>query len=243
MQLERPAVMEVLGIRNYSAIDEFLIAAVKDSARHILLLGEPRSGQDRLGRAIHHISHRRHNRFFTLPEKPKLDSGTRQDLQDAQSGTVFVRLYQKGKLKERFVEALSCPATMLRLIICARSRDKVEASFPAELVNKAMQITIPPLRERAGEIAELLDQWFITRNSPLRFATLRAELRESLLSDPWPDNFDGLREAADHLIQLAPYRSGRQATLDSQLTRATLRSWVQRRNMQIKFPLISDNTD
>lgn len=243
MQLERPAVMEVLGIRNHRAVDDFLIAAVKDSARHVLLLGEPRSGQERLGRAIHHISHRRHKRFLALPAKPKLDSSTRQDLCDARSGTVLVYLHHKGKLNERFVAALACRAARLRLIICARSRDKIEASFPARLVNEAMQITIQPLRERAGEIAELLDQWFIEDASPLRFTALREELRESLLSDPWPDNFDGLKEAADHLIQLAPCRSGRQAAQGSRFTRSALRSWTQKRNIRLKFPLVPDDTN
>jgi hypothetical protein len=139
MQLERPAVMEVLGIRNHGAVDELLIAAVRDSAHHVVLLGEPCSGQERLGRAIHHISHRRHKRFFALPARSTPDSGTRRDLRDACNGTALVRLYQKGKLNERLVDALAAPGAGLRLIVCARSLDKIEASFPAELVKEAIQ--------------------------------------------------------------------------------------------------------
>jgi len=74
MRLARPRVMEALGVRQHDAIDDLLIASVRDSARHVLLRGEPGSDQESLGRVIHQVSHRRHNRFYPLPERAKLDS-------------------------------------------------------------------------------------------------------------------------------------------------------------------------
>jgi hypothetical protein len=173
MRLSRPTVMEVLGGRQHEAIDDLLVAAVRESGRHILLLGENGCEQESLGRVIHQVSHRRHNRFFPLPERAKLDAATRDDLSDACNGSVLVHLHQKGKLDERLVAALVAPEAKLRLIICVRSPDKAEASFSTNLVSDAKKIRIPPLRERVAEIPELLDRWFIARRSPLRFAALR----------------------------------------------------------------------
>lgn len=245
MRLARPAVMEALGIRKFKAIDEFLIAAVKDSARHVLLLGKPGSDQERLGRAIHQASHRRHNRFHVMTEKPRLTSANRQQLRDAGNGTVLVDLHQKGKLDERVAAALVHPDAKLRLIICARSPDKVEASFPCGIVHDAKKITIPSLWERKNEIVELLNHWFITRRSSLRFSALREELREKLLAYTWPENLQELRETADILLQLAHCRSVRKATEDSLISRGTLRGWCKKLKLKLKdqLPLIPDKAD
>lgn len=239
MRLARPKVMEVLGVRQHKAIDELLIAAVKDSTRHVLLLGEPGCDQERLGRVIHQVSHRRHNRFHPLPDRPRLDSATRQDIVDANNGTIIVPLYQKGKLEERVASALVHPEAKLRLIICARSPDKIAASFPAEVISNAKHISISPLRERKGEIAEILDQWFIVRRSQLRFSALRPDLRESLLAHNWPDNLRELRETVDHLVELAHYNSGHQATMTSRVTRGVFRNWLKKLNLRkLTFPLL-----
>jgi hypothetical protein len=243
MRLARPEVMEAIGIRQYGAIDDLLIAAVKDSSRHVLLLGEPGCDQARLGRQIHRVSHRRHNAFHAMPERPKLNSTTRQALSDACNGTVLVHLHHRGRLDARFVAALVHADANLRLIICARSLDKAEASLPAALVNDAKKITISPLRERIGEIPALLDRWFIASRSPLRFTALREELREGLLSHTWPENLQELRAAKDLLVQLASYRSVRQATKDSQFSRGALRGWAKKLNLTLQLPLILDKTN
>lgn len=243
MRLKRITVMERLGIRQYRTVDEFLIAAVKDSARPILLLGEPGCDQERLGRVIHQISHRRHNTFDVLPDRARLDSATRETIFEARSGTVLVHLHHRGKLDARLVEALARQDADLRLIVCARSLDKVEASFPASLVSDAKKIMLPPLRERASEIPELLDRWFITRHAPLRFAALRKGLRDTILSYTWPENFQELAKTAEYLVQLARCRSGRQAIKDSLVTRAELRSWTTKLQLKLEFPLVPDKVE
>jgi len=241
MRLARPKVMEALGVRQHDAIDDLLIASVRDSARHVLLLGEPGCDQEALGRVIHQVSHRRHNRFYPMPERGRLDSTTRQELRDSCNGTVLVHLHQKGKLDGRLVAALVDPDARVRLVLCARSFDKAEASFPVAIVNDAKKVAIPPLRERTAEIPELMDQWFIARRSQLRFHALRQELRASLESYLWPENLKELRETVDNLARLAHCRSGRQAEREFQLTRGELRGWTRRLNLRLTFPLLSNN--
>lgn len=241
MRLERPAVVEVLGVHNHDAIDEFLISAIRDSARHVVLIGESGCDQDKLGRIIHRISHRRHNRFLIIAEpKPKLHGQLQQDLRDSSNGTLLVTLDQKGRLDQFLVEAIADPAASLRLIICAHSKEKAEASFPASVMNEAKQIVIPSLRERAnGEIHELLDRWFIAQRAQIRFSELRPGLRQGLLSYTWPGNLQELREAADYLVHLSQCGSGRQAAKAATFSRGALRRWIQRLNLTIKYPIIS----
>src|ERR1041384_8208729 len=100
-----------------------------------------------------------------MPERVRLDSTLRQELRDSCNGTVLVHMHQKGKLDARLVAVLVDPDARLRLVLCARSLDKAEESFPAAVINDEKKIKIPPLRERAAEIPELMDQWFIGRRS------------------------------------------------------------------------------
>jgi len=239
MWLAWPNVMEILGIRHIAATTDLLVTAVREPTRHVLLLGELGSEQERLGRLIHQVSRRRHNQFHALPELPELNGTRRHGLQDACGGTVLVPLYQRGKLHERIVAMLTNPGADLRLIICARSLDKVDASFPSDLVHDAKKIEISPLRQRKNEIPELLDQWSVADRSPLRFATLRGELRDGILAYGWPENLRELRALACILTLLAHCRSLRQATKEFQISRGTLRGWSRKLNTTIKFPLIS----
>jgi hypothetical protein len=241
MRLARPTAMDVLGLGQHAAIDDLLIAAVRDSARHVLLVGEPGCDQDRLGRVIHQVSHRRHNRYHTLSNRPKLDAKTRQELSDACNGTVLVPMHHRGKLDPRLVAALVHPQAKLRLILCAKSPDKAEASFAAGLVNDAKKITIPALRERTNELPELLDQWFFSRRSLLRFGLLRPELRDALRSYGWPENLSELRQVTDVLVKLVHFRTPKQA--EAEITRGVIRGWTKRLNVSFKFPLVLNRSE
>jgi len=242
MRIAWPKVMKILGIRHIAAISDLLVAAVKDSSRHVVLIGEPGCDQERLGRIIHQVSQRRHNQFYALPELPKLTSTRHLDLQDACTGTVLVHLYHKGKLDEHLVETLLNPATDLRLIICARSPNKADASFPSELLHDAKKIKIPPLRQRKSEIPELLDQWFIARHSSLRFSALREALRDGIMAHTWPKNLRELRDLADLLCRLANCQLACEATAEYQVSRGTLRGWTKKLNTKLQFPLVAGET-
>jgi hypothetical protein len=243
MRLVRSQLMHALGVRQHVAIDELLIASVRDSARPILLLGEPGCDQNNLASVIHQVSHRRHNRFYPLPERAKLDNSVRQELLNARNGTVLVHVHQRGKLDSQLVAALIHPDAELRLVLSARSADKAEASFPPDLMHDTKKIKIPPLRERTAELPELMDLRFLLCRSPLRFALLRTELRESLRAHTWPGNLEELRVTVDNLAQLAHYRSRGQAERESPLTRSKLRGWIKKLTLNLKFPLLPQDTE
>lgn len=243
MQLGRTVAMEVLGFRRYAAIDDLIISSIRDSTRHILLEGESGCDQERLGRAIHRMSRRREQRFIVLPAKPRLNAELYQTIRDAYNGTVLVPLHAKGALNPRVVAALVQPAAKLRLIICARSADKAQGSFPAELVHDAKKIKLPPLRERMGELPELLDRWLIARRSELRTLALPADLRESLQAHTWPGNLAELRETAEHLASLAHSHNESEAVRNSKLSRHALRAWFETMKVKPTLPLLPDPTE
>jgi hypothetical protein len=238
MRAARSTAMDVLGIGEHEAIDDLLIASVQDSSRHILFIGEPGCDQQRLGEVIHHISHRRHKRFQPIGKDPTLDSETRQKLIDAEHGTLFVPVFQKGRLDQRFVSAAIKPEAAIRLIICATSADKIAASFPAQTLQHAKQIKFRPLRERIAEIPQLLDKRLVVRRSMVRFAELRPGDQASLLAHEWPDNLQELRQAADRFAELAHYKTRYQAAKFSTLPESTLRRWTKRLKLALRFPLI-----
>jgi hypothetical protein len=241
MRHGRHRVMEILGIRQYEAVDDLLIAAVRDSTRHVLFVGEPGSDQDRLARVVHQCSHRRHNQYQAL-EGPKLDAKAQKKIADAKDGTLLVPMHEKGKLDTRLVAALVDPRASLRLVLCAKSQDKAGASFPQTFINDAKKISIPPLRKRVDDIPELLDQWLVGRRSVVRFAALRPEVREAIRAYTWPENIEELRETADILAELAHVQSARQATTE-QLTRGKVRGWMKKLGIKLKFPIVSDKAE
>jgi hypothetical protein len=237
MRTVRSQLMDVLGIGQHEAIDDLLITAVKDSSRHVLLTGEQGCDQARLGHAIHQVSHRRHKGFLDIGESIKLDSELRQKLLDARGGTLLVTLFHKGMLDQRLVQAMVEPEADLRLIICALSPGKIAASVPAETLQHAKLIKIPPLRERSAEIPQLFDKWFVNRRSTLRFAALRPELQQKIAAYLWPANLQEARGDADRLVTLSYYPTRYQAIKDSGITDSTLRRWEKRLGTAIKFPI------
>jgi hypothetical protein len=223
-----------------------MINAIKDSKRHVVLVGEPGSSQKELGRLIHRISHRRHHEFYPLPEQPRLDNTTLHALGAIKGGTVFIQLHKKGRLNQRVVAALARPRAALRLIISSPSVDKAEASFPLELVSDAKKAYLPCIRERQDDIPELFNNWFIHQDSRLRIAKLRPELRNALLAYSWPGNLNELNEFAEHLCQLAQIRSARserQVARESNVSRSKRRSWSECLGVKIELPLIPEEVD
>ena len=111
----------------------------------------------------------------------------------------------------------------------------MNASFPPAVVGGAQEVAIPPLRERKDEFPQMLDYWLVSNGSRLRFAALTDQAQQKLRSYHWRGNLQELRVAADHLAQLAHFRSERQATLDTETTRSEIRSW--RKRLQLSLPL------
>jgi len=236
MRLARRRMAEILGETQNTEIDDCLIAAAADADRHIVLFGEPGSGQERLGEAMHWASTRRHNQFVPVPPTRMPGSADLHKIRDARDGTLLIWLPTRGKFDQDFISYVMAPETQVRLIICASSAGKVNGSFPTSATDGAVRFTIPPLHTRQEEIPVLLDHCFAVRGSSLRFETLAPTIQGLLRSHRWPRNLQELQAAAGHLALLSEYRSEREAERDRSTTRGESRAW--RKRMKLPLPLV-----
>ena len=238
MRLARRTVTEVLGETRDTECDDCLIAAAVDADRHIVLIGEPGSDQERVAGAIHWASTRRHNRFIEVAATHAPGSADLQKIRDARDGTLLLWLPTRGTFDQNFIACVSPPETKVRLIICTSLLGKVDGSFPAAVADGAARFTIAPLRTRRDEIPVLLDRWLIDDRSSLRFRTLAPKIQDKLRSHHWPRNLQELHAAVHHLMLLTHYRSEREAERDKSTTRSESRAW--RKRLKLPLPLAPD---
>lgn len=234
MRLARPVLTEVLGAQRFETIDDLTMVSVHGD--HVLVLTEPGNDQERLARAIHSASLRRRHHFVkAIPnEDGRLD---RQLIRYAERGTLWLDLEPaRVNIEPEFVEQLLLPDANARVVISARTLDIARKSVGIELVGRAHQVAIPPLRERAGEIATLLERSFIDRRSSLRLADFTEGNQAALLSYEWPRNLEELRDTADRLVQLTPFTKERAAAIALKIPRTTLQRWLD--SLGLELPLL-----
>ncbi len=146
--------------------------------------------------------------------------------EQAQGGTVFldeigemalaaqVRLLRV--LEERKVTRIGGSASVpvdVR-VIAATNRDLQEAvaqrEFRLDLYHrlKVVDLTIPPLRRRSEDIAELVDHFVneLAKDGKSRFAGFSAAAQDLLEHYAWPGNVRELRNLMEHLVFLGPRR-------------------------------------
>jgi DNA-binding NtrC family response regulator len=158
----------------------------------------------------------------------------------ARNGTLLVRLDAGGaRLEPGFVEALVSPDANVRIILCAQSLKEAIDSVTEKLASSAYRVEIAPVRERSGEIASHLERWFMDRRARLRFSDFTDENQAALRSYRWPQNLEEVREAADLLIQLAPYTSERKAATEVNIPRSNVKRWLD--TMKLTMPLLRES--
>jgi hypothetical protein len=224
MRLARPVLAEVLSEQRFADIDDLLLTALHGD--HVLLLGEPGSDQERLARAIHSASLRRRHHFVkaTSSADGQLD---RQLLAFATRGTLWLDVESTAAaIDTSALEQLLAPEANVRLVLGARTRDVARAAVGGDLLARLHVVRISPLRERAGDLATLIERAFIDRRSTLRFTDLTEANQAALLDNPWTGNLEQLREVADRLVQIAPCANDRTAATALKMPRTTFQRWL-----------------
>lgn len=229
MRLARPVFATVLGHDADSAVDDALLAAIRSA--QLLVTGEKGSGQPLLVQAIHQASLRRAHALVEFPAPPRAEDRNRL-LDQARRGTLVLSVTGERVAGELVADLLSAERN-IRLVVLAPSLDTAVKSLGIEAVARLHKIAIRPLRERSGDLATLLDRFFVEHRASLRTSDLTARNQDALRNHAWPENLDELREAAARIAALVTHGSIRKAAPATNMARSTLQYWADRIGLEL----------
>lgn len=232
MRQVRPLFAEVLGHDRHQAIDDVLIAAVHDGP--LMVVGEKGSGQDRLVKAFHEISHRRRHALAEMPFVPPVQEKQIEIVTRARHGSLVVTA--KGvPIDESFLDMVLAPERHIRLVVLTFSAEAGVLSLKPDALMGMTKVEIPPLRERVDELEALVDRFFLENRMSLCFSDLTTENQDALRAHSWPENLDELRESVDWIAGITREGSIRKAAAVLNVARSSLQYW--RARLELRIPL------
>lgn len=175
------------------------------STAPVLLVGEPGTGKRSLAEAVHRASPRSQGPFFVFdPTKGTSDM-------TVSGGTMYIDGPEEmSRDTQRMLLALapssSSQSVGVRVIAGTHHdlRSRVAAGlFSAELYRwlASVEVRVPPLRERKGDIRHLVEHFLKTMAPPQ--GPLPPEKMELLEAHAWPGNVRELREMVEQLAACA----------------------------------------
>ena len=228
MDAVRPSLEYLVGPTDPRTIDDLLILATLDD--HILLLGEPRCGQEAIARIVHRVSQRRGQPFVVLSNVPA-DVGAQIALVKAQSRTmVLVDASILPKKPGEFLDALLFPDYNVRSIVCARDKAQARKLFKSATFPRMRIATLRPLRERRAELSTLVDRLFEDMGYELRAHDLSDENLRALESFDW-QGLDDLELTVQRIAAVLTRGSERKAAVELGITHTTISRFFDQRGL------------
>ena len=143
--------------------------------------------------------------------------------QAASGGTLFLDeignlpLHMQAKLLRALEERMVTPVGGAKAspvdvrVVCATNRPMAElmdaANFRQDLLYRinTVEVTLPPLRERAGDVPALVEHFvaIYARKYNMPRKTLTEGARDRLMAYPWPGNIRSLRHAIERAMILS----------------------------------------
>ncbi|MBA3540732.1 MAG: FHA domain-containing protein [Deltaproteobacteria bacterium] len=204
---------------------------------NLLITGEPGCEQDRLAHTIHAISLRRTRPIVELGQVPDDRTQQRAIIDRAARSTLLLAIEPKSQVIETtFCSMIFSSSFQIRVLALAPSIAKASDVLGDATVRPMQHVWLRPLAQRPGAIHLLLDHAFAERGAPLRVSDLSDVNREALHAYSWPDNFTGLRVAADRLVVLARAGSLRRAAEALHIGVSTLHYWLNQ--VGLTLPLV-----
>jgi two-component system response regulator AtoC len=219
------AVERVRRLELPSARLQRLADVIASTALSVLVVGEAGVGRATLAKRVHRRSPRAELPFLSIECAALAGSGSSASLsliRDVRGGTVLLEnvselpLQTQAQLLEvvggpsQFDEHRSRRTLDARLVAtCSRDlRELVAAgSFRSDLYLRlgGVQLFVPPLRDRPGEILPLAHQFLVEAGSrsSLPVPEITAEVRSWLELQPWPGNLLELRSVMRRALSLS----------------------------------------
>jgi FHA domain len=219
-------------------LDEILSASMRGP--HVVIVGEQGSDQERLALSLHYASRWR-AKMIEIGSIPSDRRMQKKLLDEASNGAICMSLKAPGDpLDEAFLSMLLSTDYRVRLFVLAPMMSTANNALGFLVVARMLQILIPPIRERAGQVPSILDRNLYARGSPLRFADLQPPNQNALLRYTWPANFVELRDVAKRLVALHEHGSVKRAAVALGMARSTLQYWFK--SMALELPLTAPGT-
>ncbi|MGN6109138.1 MAG: FHA domain-containing protein [Kofleriaceae bacterium] len=244
MQAAYPSLAEILGsedegtVRRSSTNSPCDVIVAATGGANILITGEPGCEQRRLAEAIHSISLRRDHELVVMEAEPTDRAQQRALIDRASRSTVVVSIGPKDPVMDAtFVSMLFSPSYHIRVVAIAPTVAKTKDVLGEMYVSTMQRIALAPLAQRQGAVPRLLDRMFADRGSKLRVSDLTPANQAALQSHSWPDNFAGLRLAAERLIAIARDGSLLKASKALGVSTSTLHYWFTQ--LSLSLPLAS----
>ena len=174
------------------------------SANHVLITGEAGCDLDRLTRAIHAVSLRRARELVAISELPGERAKQREILSRAKRSTLVIDLGAiEAPLDPAFCSMVFSPDYHVRVIALASATNTARKLIPLEHLEQLQHLWVRPLALRPGDISALLDRILEERGAAFRLGDLTRANRDALCAHEWRDNFNGLRLAAERLVEIS----------------------------------------
>jgi pSer/pThr/pTyr-binding forkhead associated (FHA) protein len=245
MRTAYPVLADILGsedehvLRSSGDVDaspsDLIVTATSGS--HIVITGDDGSDQLRLARTIHAISLVRGRPIVEIDRVPDDRAQQRSILDRASRATLAFSIDTKAPVTDAtFASMLFSPSFHVRVIAIAPTISKANDVLGEAHVRTMRNVVVRPLAQRAGAILRLLDRMFIERNTTLRTSDLMPSNQAALQAHSWPDNFDGLRLAADRLVVIACEGSLSKSAKALALSTSTLHYWFSQ--LGLSLPLM-----
>lgn len=214
------------------------LVLVATSGTHVLITGDPGSGQALLARTIHGISLLRGRPLVELDSLPEDRRQQRAIIDRASRSTLVITIGVKSPVMDAaFVSMVFSPSFHIRVIVIAPSASKAEDVLGAPNVRSMRTVFVPPLALRSEAIPRLLDRLLADRGVILRVGDLTPENQTALQTYAWPANLADLQVAADRLIAIARDGSLLRASKSLGVSNSTLHYWFSQVGMSL--PLVT----
>ena len=221
-----------LGYEKARTTDDLLQWAVQ--AEHVVLIGEPGSGQEAAARLAHAVSARRSQPFVVLSDIPDGPAAMALAARHAHS-TIFLPLGTLPPLREAFVEALVAGGLDTRLYAACASDDQLKLKVSTTVQRALRPVNIPPPRTRGGELRRMIDHAFAQRQLGFHAHDLGDRNLDALEAGGWLENVDELELVVERAGAILGAPSQRKAAERLGISHTTLSRWLGQRGLA--FPV------
>ncbi len=195
----------------------------------LLLVGEPGLEPQDVAQLLHDSSSATPGPFVVMPAEVGGERDVATLLRQAELGTLYSDLSELTHFSRLVSDALTSGDSPTRFVAASNSRATAVRLLGDELGYGLRTISLPPLRERKGELPALISTIFEDISvSGARIPLISESDLDLLSAYEWPKNLAELRRTLGYLVALSTHGSTRMAGESLGVPRSTLKNRLKR---------------